>query len=522
MSLGATLSSEPTADYAYDALLRHNYFPMVKNRRDDLPPVFTTEALTMAIADDLISNLATHRRGEGFDQVTYRANRFDNTIRRMDIPHPLPYARFCKCIHVNWAQFAYVYQSTTSQIKPKRHDGRLVVMNNYDNGRIIIMDNEGFSAGVRRHLSLTTGQRYVARADIANCFPSIYSHAIPWALVGFAHAKSHRGNGEWFNQIDSHQRQMKRGETLGVPIGPATSNIMTDAILCRVDEMLLQQGYRFIRFIDDYHCFTESKDRAESFLRDLELELDKYLLKLNRKKVGIHELPIPNRDDWIQNLEFAIGRVDKMPSSRMSSILDFVLGLQGKHKDSNVLKYGATTLHRYVTQSNASLYVNYLMQLSYHHSTIIPQIAETLIVFDVPIDQGVFDGLLLRHLEFRRSDAICWLLLIASVCNLAIPQPIVQRIIDSNDVMAMCMLLAMNQHVNLIDQYLLALPTLTSYELDKYWLLIHERCSQSRTVEQHFRAFCGETGLTYLRQRGVFFLDRSKLQATNRATAFPI
>jgi hypothetical protein len=36
---------------------------------------------------------------------------------------------------------------------------------------------------------LSIGSRYVVKADISNCFPSIYTHSIPWALVGKESAK---------------------------------------------------------------------------------------------------------------------------------------------------------------------------------------------------------------------------------------------------------------------------------------------------------------------------------------------
>lgn len=36
---------------------------------------------------------------------------------------------------------------------------------------------------------LLIGKRYVVKADISTCFPSIYTHSIPWALAGKATAK---------------------------------------------------------------------------------------------------------------------------------------------------------------------------------------------------------------------------------------------------------------------------------------------------------------------------------------------
>ncbi len=41
---------------------------------------------------------------------------------------------------------------------------------------------------------LLIGKRYLVKADISTCFPSIYTHSIPWALIGKDDAKARRGS----------------------------------------------------------------------------------------------------------------------------------------------------------------------------------------------------------------------------------------------------------------------------------------------------------------------------------------
>jgi hypothetical protein len=155
------------------------------------------------------------------------------------------------------------------------------------------MEKDRFPADVERQLDMSFGAKYLVDADVSSCFPSIYTHAIPWALVGHPHSKSHRGPTEWFNQVDWCQRHLKRNETHGVPVGPATSNIINEVILGKVDQALTTAGYKFVRYIDDYKCYCPSRDKADEFLRDLERELGAYLLLLNTKKVTVEELPLP-------------------------------------------------------------------------------------------------------------------------------------------------------------------------------------------------------------------------------------
>ena len=57
---------------------------------------------------------------------------------------------------------------------------------------------------------LLIGKRYQVKADISNFFPSIYTHSIPWALIGKKLSKENKdGEKFWFNEIDLYIRNQK-------------------------------------------------------------------------------------------------------------------------------------------------------------------------------------------------------------------------------------------------------------------------------------------------------------------------
>jgi hypothetical protein len=511
--------TRPNKDYAYDALLRFNYFPMVKNRRDDLPPVFHSEQFTPTVADDLIAAMATQNRKAGFDQVEVRTTRFDQVIRQMHIPHPLPYARLCQCLCENWQRLHHVCDNTHSQIRPERHAGRLVVMHHYDVGRLVVMDKKRFPRDFKRHLRLSFGSKIKVSADISNCFPSIYSHAISWALVGHDVAKATSGDKtQWYNKLDFHQRSLKRNETLGVPVGPATSNVISEIILAKVDQALDSRGYNFVRFIDDYQCYTNSRDDAEEFVRDLELQLDKYLLKLNAKKLQFSTLPLPEKSTWISQLQIAIGD-EKTTANRMVDLLDYATDLQNRHPDASVLKYAATTLAKRLDQSNAEAYVLYLLQLAFHKPSVLPSVVETLTKFDVKCRKKWLRRLIKEHLRFRRSDAVCWAMFAAFLCGVAPGQKLRAAIVDSRDCMPMAMLIALGEDLSEVDTFLNGIDLGDEYGLDQFWLLIHERAAAESLMEKRFRKYLGESGLAFLRKKKVHFVHPVKLSDFKRKVA---
>jgi len=221
-----------TSKLLLNALLRYNYLPFQKKDRGELPPVFSSVTFSPETAKKLIH--AVQRKNEGWDCVEYRLTRFNGVPRIVSIPHPLAYAHLCICLHDNWKSLRYIERNQQSEVRPKTHK----------DGRVIIMDYGELPEKNRHLVESSFARRFVVHTDIANCFPNIYSHAIPWATVGLAAAKTAKTNpNTWFNQLDKKVRWCKRNETQGIPVGPATSNIITEAILAKVDQALMPNRF---------------------------------------------------------------------------------------------------------------------------------------------------------------------------------------------------------------------------------------------------------------------------------------
>ena len=77
---------------------------------------------------------------------------------------------------------------------------------------------------------------------------------------------------------------MQCGETDGLITGPHSSNIVSEIILCSIDEKLSDNNWDFIRHIDDYEAYVNNEFEASEFLTNLQRELREYNLSLNHKK----------------------------------------------------------------------------------------------------------------------------------------------------------------------------------------------------------------------------------------------
>lgn len=331
-------------DVLLNALLRRNYLPNQTKLEEEIPPVFSSESFSNEVAEKL--RKADLRTGiyTGYDSVEYKLTRFSGAPRILSILHPKAYANLSLIIADNWDEFRYIANGENSMLRIAGHeDGRVIIM-----GYSGLIDDEQLAA------EKSLGKHFLVRTDIANFYPSIYSHSIPWALVGFEVAKHDRDRKKWYNKIDTAAQMTRRNETNGVAIGPATSTILSEAILARIDESL-NKKFEFTRIIDDYKAYCMTREEASDFIMELTKELAKYNLRLGPAKTSISDLPQPISDPWIVELSVALPRYKAISPTSASRYLDFAVALAQKFPTGSVLKYALRSLLNVNSQRNLAL-----------------------------------------------------------------------------------------------------------------------------------------------------------------------
>ncbi len=460
----------PTKDFVLNALLQRNFLPSQKRSREELPPIFSSLDFSPSVARQLVENVKP--RNDGWDAVDYRLTRFNGISRPLAIPHPQGFALFALCVHEHWDEFAYIGRNHASLIRPRQHR----------DGRLIIMDYEKSVEKSRRIARLEFAKRYAVHTDIANFFPSVYSHALPWALVGFSEAKRKKcDKNEWFNILDQRLRWMKRNETQGIAIGPATSNIVSEAILAKIDEQLLRAGFEFVRFIDDYTAYCETEDRAQEFIRRLGELLAQYKLALNIKKTEILRLPRPAVDSWVTVLSANAPRDGIIEPYDANNYFNLALSLARETPDGSVLKFALKTLSRKKLSANAA---NELLPqaigLCFHQPTLLP-------LLDALFNQAVlpdefpyckqFNVIAKENARYRRSDGMCWALHYLKRFEQQVDDDVARAVIESGDCMSLLLLshatgaIHKRKVIEFCSQLNGAHPP---YELDQYWILLYQ------------------------------------------------
>lgn len=447
-----------------EGLLSYNYFPAQKKDNNELPPNISSINLTKDVSSQL---LRLKLRKEGYDQLEYKISRYNNIPRILSIPHPMPYIYLCHTIHDNWEKLKHICENKNS----------LVIPNNHADGRIIIMDYENAEEQSKRHIELSHDKKFYVKTDIANYYPSIYSHSIPWSLVGLKNAKQNRSRKEWFNKLDFAQRITKRNETNGIPIGPATSNIICEIILSNIDKLLLKNKFVFFRFVDDYSAFTNTYERAEEFIRVLSEELYKCKLLLNRKKTKIEQLPCPASPDWILDLHTRKPDINNLTPVNIARYMDYAVKLQKNNIEGSILKFATKSIIYDVKNHSAELLLQYLLSLSIKYPILIPQLNVLFNNMELESNFNYGDyllNILKEQIINKQSDAMSWLIYYLNKYNVTIPIKIAKMIIESKDCMSILQLYLSENYNTEVVKYCNDLPNDDLYQLDKYWLLLYK------------------------------------------------
>lgn len=144
--------------------------------------------------------------------------------------------------------------------------------------------------------------QYVFDADISDCYGSIYTHSIAWALHSKKTSKLKKNLGKLLgDQIDEMVRMMRFGQTNGIPQGSMLMDFIAEIILGYVDELLLfklkdvdikSKDYKIIRYRDDYKVFTNKPEVGKCILKCLSEVLSSLGIKLNSGKTKQQNDPI--------------------------------------------------------------------------------------------------------------------------------------------------------------------------------------------------------------------------------------
>ncbi|KMT65793.1 antiviral reverse transcriptase Drt3b [Catenovulum maritimum] len=139
--------------------------------------------------------------------------------------------------------------------------------------------------------------------DIANCFDSIYTHSISWAVKDKQFIKDHvTYSSQVCQKMDTIMQRSNNNETNGICIGAEFSRVFSEIIFQKIDKNIeefldIKMGlkheidYEVIRYVDDYMIFASSEKVAKSVYKAISDSLNEYNLYLSDSKTHKYSRP---------------------------------------------------------------------------------------------------------------------------------------------------------------------------------------------------------------------------------------
>lgn len=506
-----------SASDAFTGLIDYGLFS------ERIPPCFSSERLSAQVPPALlplmtendIKRLKKLLNNKCHDYIRYDSVRHTNIPRSLGIPHPESYIVQCLALKRYWAEIK------RHCAKPGMPVSRIFVRKG-DGTRLFRMNYKGIERfeAEEDDLRAVSGTRYMVRADISNCFPSIFTHAIPWALHGRLRAKRKRSLRLAGNLLDRVTRDTRDGQSNGLLIGPHASNVLSEIVLTAIDRKLVAKYGRYSRHIDDYEYAASTYEEAETFVRDLGILLREYELTINEKKTEIVSMPIPIEEDWVRELnafDFPAGSA-LVRYRTVRRFMDLALTLAQDEEDYSVLHYAIKVVPPRLNRRAKRLFVQQAVNLTLLYPYLASIIDEHVFMKHRHVGSSKvinrFVGLLLdRGIQRVYSDAVVHALYFALKYQLkfkassSVVEEKLNEVIEIDDCLALVLAreYAIRHGIKSIRDRIRRrtdkLKGLQRRESDRYWLLIYQ-VWQERTLRANSQEF-----LAQLKRRKFVFLN---------------
>lgn len=133
---------------------------------------------------------------------------------------------------------------------------------------------------------------YILSTDIVDFYNQIYLHRVNHAIE-FANSNFK----DLSDDIESFLMALNQRCSQGVPVGPAASIIISEAVLMDVDDFLANEGFVHTRYVDDFRIFSNSP----SDLRRVQESLTMYMYENHRLTLSGPKTSLMDAETFIQN-----------------------------------------------------------------------------------------------------------------------------------------------------------------------------------------------------------------------------
>jgi hypothetical protein len=317
----------------YQTLLARGYFPK------ELPPSFFTEQFAKyATSKNGRSKISAYIPADKFTECfKYRLALPGMDRRELRIPHPVSYAKLAELTAKNFGRLLKkAGASGFSRSRP-------VYATGFHRAVRPMVKPTNLS---RERAAIRAGSSFLLKTDVSQFYPSLYTHAVGWAVDPKLRKKANWSNTKLLGKrLDQALMDLDGKVSQGVPIGNDISFLLAEIVLAQVDKALRPSTSRAFRWFDDYELAFDTNHQAEATWKKLIKELGKFRLRVNAKKTKIVRLPIPAQNEW-QHVLVEAGTARFFNPRDAVKYFDAAFRLRDQFEDEAVLSYSLGILFK--------------------------------------------------------------------------------------------------------------------------------------------------------------------------------
>lgn len=492
-------------------LVSNGYLPI-----EELPPPFTTEELGLA-------SIALYNHFKSLDNsikkkyretqcIQYSTPKVGLSRRIFGIPNPIHQIELSKIISDNWNEIRRIYNnSKISASVPKKDFKGTRAIKKFD-----------FKKFKEKRIEVSFNKVFELKTDIAKYFPSIYTHAIPWAMHTKKLAKKKRNDSSLIgNLIDKALRSGQSGQTNGIPIGPDTSRIIAEILGCTFDQKLTEKFSNIVgyRFIDDCYFYFSSYSEAERVFKCFEAILTDYGLDINEEKTSIRKLPFPYESNWVIELSnFNIRNSIKGQRTDLMNFISLSFNLTIDNPKDSVLKFAIKKLsYQKILRPNWKLFQALLFKIGISEPVTLPILLKILLNHPDWINKDMIDQfiheILEEHIYKGHNFEVAWALWIAKCFSIDIKDSTAQKIFKSRDVISIIIALDLKEIgliTELVDLSQIEAELTEDGLINEWWLLTYESVKKGWLKPSDPKLLKNSEYFSELEKRDIEFYNPSK------------
>lgn len=334
--------------------IKNFFFKSDSYFKEDLPEYFNFEKFIKQV-DKFQNGFDISKAGNNnTSYVIYHNKDGKYAWRKFQLIHPIVYIKLVDIIAENWDFIQdHFKKNKTSNISYCPIYKKNVKHKKQKKTQILAYLEDIEKESIKKSLDF----KYLTKLDIADCYSSVYTHSVGWALHTKSVAKINRKNSFlkkakktdkilFGNDIDFLLRSMQSGQTNGIPQGSVLMDFIAEIILVYIDKLLDDKlineeitDYKIIRYRDDYRIFTKEKNENEKIVKTLSEVLIDFNFKLNTNKTEVGEdvVLMSIKKDKLENIMYDIGDAKGVNVYKLKRFLLDILKISKTYPNSGFI-----------------------------------------------------------------------------------------------------------------------------------------------------------------------------------------